>query len=72
MFSGWGGLTTIGSGLTALGHPGQSFGFAGFSYVSLFALIKGAFCDISARFEVVCRVFFSGFLARYKRLNRPL
>jgi hypothetical protein len=42
-FSGQGGLTAIGGGLTALGHPGRGFDFAGFSSVSLFALIRGAF-----------------------------
>jgi hypothetical protein len=35
-FSRWGGLT-------ALGHPGQRFCFAGFSSVSLFAMTRGAF-----------------------------
>jgi hypothetical protein len=33
----------VGGGLTALGLPGRSFDFAGFSSVSLFTLIRGAF-----------------------------
>jgi hypothetical protein len=35
--------TAIGGGLTALGLPGESFGFTGFSSVGLFVLISGAF-----------------------------
>jgi hypothetical protein len=42
-FSGQCGLTAIGGGLTALGHPDGGFDFAEFSSVSLFALIRGAF-----------------------------
>jgi hypothetical protein len=43
-FSGRGGLTAWGGGgLTALGLRGEDFDFAGFSSVSLFALIRGAF-----------------------------
>jgi hypothetical protein len=30
-------------GLTALGLPGEDFDFVGFSYVSMFALIRGTF-----------------------------
>jgi hypothetical protein len=33
----------LGGGLTALGLPGDGFDFSGFSSVSLFALIRGAF-----------------------------
>jgi hypothetical protein len=33
----------LGGGLTALGLPGEGFDFAGFSSVSFFALIIGAF-----------------------------
>jgi hypothetical protein len=42
-FSGRGGLTALGGGLTALGLPGEGFGFARFAIVSLFAMIRGAF-----------------------------
>jgi hypothetical protein len=38
-----GGLTAYGGGLTALGLLGEGFDSAGFSSVSLFTLIRGAF-----------------------------
>jgi hypothetical protein len=40
-WKGW--SNRLGGGLTALGLPGEGSDFAGFSSVSLFALIRGVF-----------------------------